>query len=492
MRNKLKYLVIPVLLFFAISLYAQSYHVRIGFIGNSITIGSGLSNPTVECYPSQLRLLLQEKYGDTCIITNYAVSGRTLLKKGDYPWWKEPDFLRCWNYAPDICFIMLGTNDSKPYNWDVYGNEFFGDYQALIDTFKVRNPATKFIVCRPPPAFAVVWDIRDSVIVNGIIPLVDSIAKTNGTDVVNFREPLLDSVYLFPDKIHPNAKGAKVLAKIAFDEIVSSDIIHEVQPGHPFVTSLTSSVPGDLRLSDSATISWTTINATEAFFNGIPVNPNGSIRVGPTENTSYSLVARSDTASDSLAILQKVYIPELFRFVFTATTRSMHVGDTSTIKLFFYDQNNKLISDSIYDVDWSLSQGYGHFVNDAGKSIQFVGDSAGTAKVLCTYGSITYSLSFYLTAKPATSVPERNQDGFSVYPNPFNNKVFVDVPAEKTGKLFIQLFSADGKLCRTETRQVRETGNQRIELNTARIREGIYMMVVEFGGEKYSKIIIKE
>jgi hypothetical protein len=436
--------------------------------------------------------LLQEKYGDTCIITNYAVSGRTLLKKGDFPWWKEPDFLRCWNYAPDICFIMLGTNDSKPYNWDVYGNEFFSDYQALIDTFRVRNSATRFIVCRPAPAFAVVWDIRDSVIADDIIPLIDSIAKTNGTDVVNFYEPLLDSVYLFPDKIHPNAAGAKVFAKIAFDEIVSSDIIHEIQPGHPFVTSLVSSVPGELRLSDSATISWTSINATEVWFNGIPVNPNGSIRVGPTEATNYSVVAKNDTASDSLSLLQKVYIPELSRFVYTATLRNLKVGDTATLRVFFYDQQNKIISDTVYDVDWSVSQGYGHFVNDAGKSIQFVGDSAGTARVLCSYGDLTYSLTFNLTAKPATSVPERAQDGLTVYPNPFNNKVYIDVPAEKTGKLVIQLFSADGKLCKTESRQVRETGNQRIELNTARLRDGIYIMNVEIGGEVFSRKILKK
>jgi lysophospholipase L1-like esterase len=491
MEHKIKYSILVVFLLLAASAYPQSYHVRIGFIGNSITIGSGLSNPTVQCYPSQLGLLLQEKYGDTCVITNYAVSGRTLLKKGDFPWWKEPDFLRCWNYAPDICFIMLGTNDSKPYNWDVYGNEYFGDYQALLDTFKVRNPATRFIICRPPPAFGVVYDIRNPVIAGEIIPLIDSIVKTNGTDVVNFYEPLLDSVYLFPDKIHPNAAGAKVLAKIAFDEIVSSDIIHDIQTGHPFVTSLVSSVPGALRLSDSATLSWTSINATEAYLNGIPVNPNGSIKVGPTEATSYSLVVKNDTASDSLSFVQNVYIPDLSRFVFTASTRNMHVGDTSTIKLFFYDQQNKIISDSVYDVDWSVTQGYGHFLNDAGKSIQFVGDSAGTAKVVCSLGDLTYSLTFYLTAKPATALPEKAQEGLSVYPNPFNNKVYIDVPAEKTGKLIIQLFSSDGKLCKTETRQIKETGKQRIELNTARLEKGIYILNMEVGGESYSRKIVK-
>lgn len=29
---------------------------------------------------------------------------------------------------PEICVILLGTNDTKPQNWDVYGHEFIDDY----------------------------------------------------------------------------------------------------------------------------------------------------------------------------------------------------------------------------------------------------------------------------------------------------------------------------------------------------------------------------
>ncbi len=101
----------------AISFSIFSQLVRFGFIGNSISRGTGLSNPQKECYPSQIGLLLSQKFGDTCTLKNFAVSNRTILKHGDFPIWNEPDFVKSLNYAPDVLFVMLGTNDSKPQNW---------------------------------------------------------------------------------------------------------------------------------------------------------------------------------------------------------------------------------------------------------------------------------------------------------------------------------------------------------------------------------------
>lgn len=187
------YIILFISLFSGMSGFAQDYHVRIGFIGNSITIGSGLPNAQRDCYPSQFTRMLKETYGDTCIVENFAVSGRTMLKHGDFPIWNESSFKNAWDFAPDIFFISLGTNDSKPYNWDIYGNEFIGDYISMIDTFKVRNPHTRFIICYPAPAFAVVYDIRNSVILNNVIPTVDSVLAKTDAILLDFYHPLLNS-----------------------------------------------------------------------------------------------------------------------------------------------------------------------------------------------------------------------------------------------------------------------------------------------------------
>jgi acyl-CoA thioesterase I len=217
-----------IIIFLCASFNLQA-QIRIAFIGNSITEGYGLSNPATECYPNQVFLKLKDVYGDVQLF-NSGVSGRTMFKKGDNPIWNEELFKNCFEWTPNICYIMLGTNDSKSKNWDSCGqsNGFIKDYKAMIDTFRYKNPNTLFMVAYPPPAFADLLGIRDSIILNGVIPAVDSIVKYSGAVVVDLYHPLLDSVSLFPDNIHPNAEGAKVIAKIIFDRIVVSDIIHKV------------------------------------------------------------------------------------------------------------------------------------------------------------------------------------------------------------------------------------------------------------------------
>lgn len=492
MKNSAKYLNICLLALITLPVFSQDFHVRIAFIGNSITIGSGLSNPTRDCYPSQLGVMLKEVYGDTCIITNYAVSGRTMLKKGDYPIWNEPDFTKCLNYAPDICFIDLGTNDTKPYNWDDYGQEFFADYKAMIDTFTARNPATKFIVCYPPPAFAVVWDIRNPVIIGEVIPLVDSIVKVTGADLINFYNPLLDSVSLFPDKIHPNVQGAKAMAKIAFDNMVNSGIIHKAETGHTFATSLKSNITGELRSKDPALISWTTLNATEALLNGVKVDLNGNFTVIPDSTTKYTLVAKSETETDSIVFFLKVYIPVITRLSAIAATRTIYVGNSSKIKLSFYDQKSKPITDSIFDIKWTAVDGYGHFTNITANSADFVGDSAGTCKAVVSIRNLSYSIPMTIKGFPTSVDAIQIKSKGNVYPNPFSESLFIELDSKKSGNLNFQLFDITGRMLRNESYDISSMENQILEINTNLLKKGIYFYKLKMNDDFSSGKLVKE
>ena len=178
MMRKLLLLLLVVILFASCK---QNKPVKIAFLGNSITIGSGLEFPETECYPSLIGQKLNEQFNGKYVIENYAVSGRTMLRMGDNPLWDEPQFSASLAFSPDIVYIMLGTNDSKPQNWDSFGTEFMADYQAMLDTFKTVNPNVKFILAYPPPAFEVQWGIRDSVIVNGVMPVVSALIEKNKT-----------------------------------------------------------------------------------------------------------------------------------------------------------------------------------------------------------------------------------------------------------------------------------------------------------------------
>ncbi|MFL1012279.1 GDSL-type esterase/lipase family protein [Flavisericum labens] len=216
---------------------AQEDRVKIACIGNSITQGSHLENPAEDCYPTQLREMLFKTYGDTCVVNNYGLSGRNMLKNGPNPIWKEPKFHQALKWAPDICFILLGTNDSPPDLWADLGDEFLTDYLSMIDTLKSRNPSMKFIMGSPPPIWkghrygGDTWGKKhnDSIMVNSIIPKIETVSEKTNAILIDFHTPFVDRVELFPDYLHPNPVGANQIAKLILEVISKNDMIHEVE-----------------------------------------------------------------------------------------------------------------------------------------------------------------------------------------------------------------------------------------------------------------------
>ena len=72
-------------------------------------------------------------------------------------------------------------------------------------------------LCRQVPAYQDRWGITDSIIAGEVFPIVEKVAKERGISVIDMRVPLENKENLFPDKIHPNAEGAKIMAQTAAD-----------------------------------------------------------------------------------------------------------------------------------------------------------------------------------------------------------------------------------------------------------------------------------
>ena len=180
--------------------------IRVACIGNSITDGHGIEMATQYGYPA----LLQKALGSDYWVKNFGVSSRTLLNKGDFPYMKEMAWRDALAFNPDIVVIKLGTNDSKPQNWQ-YASEFKQDLQQMI---KALGKA-KIFLCTPIPAFKPSWDINDSVIVNGIIPIQKEVARKNGLQLIDLHTLMAnDEELVQPDGIHPNEKGVAKMAEI--------------------------------------------------------------------------------------------------------------------------------------------------------------------------------------------------------------------------------------------------------------------------------------
>lgn len=188
--------------------------IRVACIGNSITEGFGIEMTSQLSYPAQLQKIL----GDGYHVKNFGVSSRTLLNKGDWPYQNEQAWRDAVAFRPDIALIKLGTNDSKPENWQ-YSKDFQGDLQQMVDRLR-QSGNTKIILCTPIPAFKPTWNISDSVFVNGIIPIINKVAKKNKLQVIDLHTLYAnDGEKMLRDGIHPDAKGARRLAEIIAEEL---------------------------------------------------------------------------------------------------------------------------------------------------------------------------------------------------------------------------------------------------------------------------------
>jgi alpha-L-fucosidase 2 len=185
-----------------------SNKTKIACVGDSITEGYGLAWQSKTAYPVVLNSLLGSDYS----VINLGRSGATLRKKGDLPYWSCKEFYDVFAYDPDIIIIQLGTNDTKTQNWD--SASFANDYQALIDTFKTMSSKPKIYLCIPVPAFESKWSINDSTITKWISPIIGTIAKRNNLPVIDLHSRMSGQGNYFFDGIHPDEKGAKLMAEI--------------------------------------------------------------------------------------------------------------------------------------------------------------------------------------------------------------------------------------------------------------------------------------
>ena len=188
--------------------------VRVACIGNSITFGAGIRNRSRDSYPSVLARML----GDNYWVKNFGVSARTMLNKGDHPYMNEPAYKNALAFNPNIVVIKLGTNDSKSFNWK-YKADFMKDAQTMINAFKGLPSQPKIYLCYPSKAYLTGDGINDDIISKEIIPMIKKLAKKNDLSVIDLHTAMDGMPELFPDRIHPNEKGAQVMAKAVYQSI---------------------------------------------------------------------------------------------------------------------------------------------------------------------------------------------------------------------------------------------------------------------------------
>ncbi len=194
-------------------IWAQA--TRIACVGNSITFGSELANRDAQCYPS----LLQGRLGSGYTVGNFGISSKCLMKSCDEPYWYAPGFAGVFAFGPDTITIMIGTNDSKPFNW-AHKDRFAPDLEALIDTFLTIGTGPSIWLCLPPPVFPNdIFTIDGTVIHEEIVPLIEQVAAKRSLPIIDTHTPLLEHREYSVDGVHPNAEGHMRIAAIVFEAL---------------------------------------------------------------------------------------------------------------------------------------------------------------------------------------------------------------------------------------------------------------------------------
>ena len=185
--------------------------IRLACVGDSITFGDGIENRETNCYPVVLGKLLGRRFE----VKNLGVSGATLLKNGDFSYWNLKQFDQLTDFAPHVVVLALGTNDSKPQNWR-FGDAFADNLRAMLQHMKALPSHPKIWVCLPPPVYEPKWGINEATISQEIIPAIKQVAREMNIPTIDLHQALSDRPEYFPDKIHPNAAGAGMMAMTVF------------------------------------------------------------------------------------------------------------------------------------------------------------------------------------------------------------------------------------------------------------------------------------
>ncbi len=181
--------------------------IRVACVGDSITVGVGAGKGN--SWPQQLQKLL----GDAYEVKGFAKSGTTLSTKGDKPYVTQGPWKQAQDYNPNIVIIKLGTNDTKGKNF-VHAETFAQDLTAMVETAQGLTSKPKIYLCLPcfvpaPGNFG----INEENLLSGIIPAIQKVATEKSLPIIDVHAATKDQAQVFPDRVHPNADGAAIIAK---------------------------------------------------------------------------------------------------------------------------------------------------------------------------------------------------------------------------------------------------------------------------------------
>jgi len=222
MRNQTLLTACAVLAFAAAALPSANARAQarlpthVACVGDSITAGYAASSSS-KSYPS----VLQGLFGASVQVRNFGHSGATLLSVGDLPYINQTEYTAATNFVAGAgangstvdVIIMLGTNDSKSYNWSpqagsTRAQQFMTDLAAMVDHFTNTVPRPVVYLALPPAIYTNSFGIVESVTANEIGPIIRQVAMQKGMPIIDVHTPTTGHPDYFSDGVHPTGDNA--------------------------------------------------------------------------------------------------------------------------------------------------------------------------------------------------------------------------------------------------------------------------------------------
>ncbi len=195
---------------------ATARPIRITCVG-----ASDVSTPTpygTPNWPVYIAPMLGYEYA----ITNCGASGTTMIQDGNAPYWNTQQYTDGLNSSPDIVIIMLGSNDSKPYNW-IYQTNYTPDYEEMISQYRNLPSHPRIYLNTLLTVYGDgAYDIVGPIVDGQLCPIIKQIAFDEELPVIDVNTATENMPQNFPDNIHPDIGGAKVVAQTVFNGLLSN------------------------------------------------------------------------------------------------------------------------------------------------------------------------------------------------------------------------------------------------------------------------------
>ena len=188
---------------------------KVACVGDSITWGFTIVNRSKYSYPAVLQQLL----GDGFEVRNFGHNDAAVRFDAETPYVSKKAYRDSLAWEPDIVLLMLGTNDTKPWNWNP--GIFREDYLRVVESYLALPSHPQVVLVAPIRIFKTipVMFLNPDVLEEGVRPAIRDIAAQLHLQLVDLYD-LFDSARFCRDGVHPQRDGARLLAEALFRAVV--------------------------------------------------------------------------------------------------------------------------------------------------------------------------------------------------------------------------------------------------------------------------------